>query len=188
MRSEKRTYTYKTVGECEIKADVYSSFDGQARPVIVWVHGGALIMGHREDLPLRERDLYLTGGYQVVSVDYRLAPETKLAAIIEDVQDACEWVREAGPGLFDGEPAAFVPLCPVRNVTRGYPATLLLHGDRDTDVPCEQSAMMAEALAAAGVEHELVTIPGGEHGFDAQDDAVTADAFERVEAFLEARL
>ena len=36
----------------------------------------------------------------VVSIDYRLAPETKLPAIVEDVQDACRWVRERGPKLF----------------------------------------------------------------------------------------
>ena len=32
----------------------------------------------------------------VVSIDYRLAPEVKLPAIVEDVQDACRWVRERG--------------------------------------------------------------------------------------------
>ena len=33
----------------------------------------------------------------VVSIDYRLAPETKLAAILEDVRDAFAWVRAEGP-------------------------------------------------------------------------------------------
>src|SRR5439155_13262304 len=36
----------------------------------------------------------------VVSIDYRLAPETKLPAILEDLHDACRWVRAQGPGLF----------------------------------------------------------------------------------------
>jgi acetyl esterase/lipase len=48
----------------------------------------------------------LDAGYALVSIDYRLAPETKLPAILEDVEDALRWVREAdgplpeGPGLF----------------------------------------------------------------------------------------
>jgi hypothetical protein len=32
----------------------------------------------------------------IVSIDYRLAPETRLPGIIEDVQDAWRWVREHG--------------------------------------------------------------------------------------------
>lgn len=43
---------------------------------------------------------------------------------------------------------------------------MLLHGTADTDVPYQQSVDMAAALVRAGVTHELVTIPDGEHGFD----------------------
>jgi dienelactone hydrolase len=38
------------------------------------------------------------------------------------------------------------------------------------------------------VEHELITIPGGPHGFDGSRDPVAADAFQRVLAFLAAHL
>src|SRR5262245_46843630 len=30
--------------------------------------------------------------------------ETKLAAILEDVQDACKWARDKGPELFQADP------------------------------------------------------------------------------------
>ena len=46
----------------------------------------------------------LDAGYVVVSIDYRLAPQVKLPAILEDVRDACDWVRERGPELFRIEP------------------------------------------------------------------------------------
>ncbi|MGH9675404.1 MAG: prolyl oligopeptidase family serine peptidase, partial [Bryobacteraceae bacterium] len=36
------------------------------------------------------------------------------------------------------QPRAFDPWSPVRNVTREYPPTMLLHGDADTDVPFAQ--------------------------------------------------
>jgi dipeptidyl aminopeptidase/acylaminoacyl peptidase len=73
----------------------------------------------------------------------------------------------------------------VQHVDASYPPTLLLHGDEDTDVPYEQSVMMAHALAAAGVPHELVTIPGGEHGFDGRwSDPPVAAAFQKVLGFL----
>src|SRR5262245_27580367 len=79
----KKTFTYKTVGNCEIKADVYGTSADTVRPVVIWIHGGALIMGHREGVDRTLRDHLLKAGYALVSIDYRLAPETKLPAIIE---------------------------------------------------------------------------------------------------------
>ena len=84
------------------------------------------------------------------------------------------------------EPKEFDRFCPVRNVTKGYPPTLLLHGDADTDVPHRQSAAMAAELKRGGVEHELITIKGGGHVFDRKglQDAEVSAAFGRVEKFL----
>jgi acetyl esterase/lipase len=64
------------------------------------------MMGGRDE-PTRPGSLFdslLKAGYAVVSIDYRLAPRVKLPAIIEDVQDACRWVREKGPELFHIDP------------------------------------------------------------------------------------
>jgi hypothetical protein len=49
---------------------------------------------------------------------------------------------------------------PVNNVTREYPPTLLIHGTEDTDVPCEQSVMMADEFKKYGIDHELIMIAG----------------------------
>src|SRR6185437_8399839 len=57
----------------------------------------ALIVGSRNSVPRPLRDLCRAEGYALVSLDYRLAPEVKLPAIIEDVQDAFRWLREEGP-------------------------------------------------------------------------------------------
>jgi acetyl esterase/lipase len=54
---------------------------------------------------------------------------------------------------------------PVNYIHSKSTETLLVHGDADTMVPLQQSLVLAEALQAAGVKHELVVIPGGEHGF-----------------------
>lgn len=103
-KSIKQTYTYKTVEQCDIKADIYRAPGDGIRPVVVWIHGGALITGQRGGIDGRLRDLLLQAGYVVVSIDYRLAPETKLPGILEDVQDAYRWVREQGPKLFQIDP------------------------------------------------------------------------------------
>ena len=92
----KQTYTYKTAGDTPIKADVYRADDAKVRPVLVWIHGGALIMGSRDGVPNDLRELCRSDGFVLVSLDYRLAPETKLPAIIEDVQDAFRWLHGDG--------------------------------------------------------------------------------------------
>ncbi|HKB04184.1 MAG TPA: alpha/beta hydrolase, partial [Gemmataceae bacterium] len=84
----KQTHTFKTVGDLKVQADVYRADDSKVRPVVVWIHGGALIMGSRSGPPRQLLDLCRTQGYGLVSIDYRLAPEVKLPAIVEDVEDA----------------------------------------------------------------------------------------------------
>ena len=71
------------------------------RPVLVWIHGGALINGHRAGISGRVKKAMLNAGYALVSIDYRLAPETMLPGIIEDVEDAFKWIRKEGPKRFN---------------------------------------------------------------------------------------
>jgi len=252
-------------------------------------------MGSRSGIPADQLERYLEAGYVVASIDYRLAPETKLPAIIEDLQDAFSWLRSEGSGMLGtdpdrvgvvgssaggylalmaghcvqpspralvsfygysdivgswfsqpdsfyntfgpvaeaaarlavgtqeivdapvaerwdyylwcrqnglwldevgghdphSEPGWFHYYCPAQNVSSpgiSYPPTLLLHGDADTDVPHSQSVHMAGRLDSAGVDHELITIPDGSHGFDkkasASEDPVVTAAIDKVLEFL----
>jgi acetyl esterase/lipase len=258
-------------------------------PVVLWIHGGALIVGNRDGILRRLREDVLAAGYALVSIDYRLAPETKLPAILEDVQDAYTWVREKGPSLFhadtrkivvtggsaggyltlatgyrvqprptalvafwgygdlvgdwlarpsefyrqqplvtkeqadaavgtaplaDGsqnkdrgkfylycrqqgiwpetvsgyhpaqQPRAFDEFCPVRNVTREYPPTLLIHGTTDTDVPYEQSVLMQREFQKHSVPHQFVTVPNAGHGLSGGDPQLVAKAYDEALAFI----
>jgi acetyl esterase/lipase len=300
----KQTYTYKTVQDCHIRADVYRLPGQQQRPAIVWIHGGGLIFGDRSMLPAEQAQLYLAAGYTVVSIDYRLAPETKLPAIREDLQDAYSWLRGHGAthfqidpdhlavvghsaggylallagvcvhprpqalvafygygdiagewysrpsphyskepavlpevayhgvggpviagsswgerseqrwlfylfcrqhGLWPKEvtghdphtqPQALEEYCPVRQISKAYPPTLLVHGDQDTDVPFELSKHMASVLKQHHVPHRLITMEGLGHAFDVVPDRSlpgepkglthprVGEAFDAVLAFL----
>jgi acetyl esterase/lipase len=286
----KTTYTYKKVGALEIQADVYRTSDDQVRPVVVYIHGGALMGGGRDPVSNWPSKL-VPEGYTVVSIDYRLAPETKLPELIGDVEDAFRWVRERGPALYHVDPdrlavlggsaggyltlvsgyrivprpkalvalygygdlvgpwlsepsphprhnqkkltreeaeasflgppvsnaaqrkgnsgfyaycrqqgiwpreisgwdprtqlERFVPYLPLRNVTPEYPPTLLIHGDADTDVPYEQSVLMDAELQKQHVEHRLITIKGGEHGFAGGDPRAISEANQAVVQFIE---
>src|ERR671924_365498 len=98
------THVYKTVDGHPIGLDVYS-VDAQASPVLVCMHGGALIAGSRRDVTVDGARLLTErcaeAGYTQVSIDYRLAPETKLAGILEDVRDAWAWLHSELPRLAD---------------------------------------------------------------------------------------
>ncbi|MEK7685446.1 MAG: alpha/beta hydrolase [Verrucomicrobiota bacterium] len=276
-----QTYPFKILDTpgSGLEADVHRLPGDAIRPVVVFIHGGALMMGGRKMTPNPGSllETLLNAGYVVVSIDYRLAPQVKLPAIIEDLQDACHWVRDRGPALFridpdelfvmgqsaggyltqmagfcvqprpralvsfwgygdiagpwysrpdpfyrqqplvtkeeadqsggmelylycrqqglwpkvltghdpDTEPRAFDPFCPVRNVSRDYPPTLLIHGTKDTDVPYELSVQMAKELAAKGVAHEFITIPEGGHGFDKRNPHVAARTYRQVVEFMD---
>jgi acetyl esterase/lipase len=94
LRSQ--THTFKTVGDLKVQADVFRADDAKVRPVVVWIHGGALIMGNRKSVPRNLLDLCRDEGYALVALDYRLAPEVKLAEIVTDMEDAFRWLRGAG--------------------------------------------------------------------------------------------
>jgi len=104
----KKTYTYKTVDGVEVQADVYRADDASVRAVVAEFHGGALIMGSRAGVPKNLLDLCRAEGFVLVSFDYRLAPEVKLPAIVEDVEDALRWLRTKGPELLHIDPERLV--------------------------------------------------------------------------------
>jgi acetyl esterase/lipase len=105
-----QTFTYRTVGDCALKADVYGSVRGATRPTAVWIHGGALIMGNRRGFDRVLIADLVRAGFVVVSIDYRLAPETKLPEILSDVEDAVRWIRAEGPRQFGADPDKLIVL------------------------------------------------------------------------------
>ncbi|HZA79622.1 MAG TPA: alpha/beta hydrolase [Acidimicrobiales bacterium] len=82
------------------------------RPVIVYFHGGGWVIGDLETHDATVRSLAAASGVTVVSVDYRLAPEHRFPAAVDDCLAAVRWV--ASP---DG--AAALGVDPVRLAVGG---------------------------------------------------------------------
>ena len=99
----KTTHVYKTVGDVKVEADVYRPEGMEVRPVVVWIHGGALIVGSRSQVPRQILELCTRERFVLVSLDYRLAPEVKLPEITDDLKDAFRWLHEQGPKLFHAD-------------------------------------------------------------------------------------
>lgn len=104
----KTTVAYREVAGHKVLLDVYRPQGDEMVPVIVWIHGGALIMGHREGIHQQVRQLAAERGYALVSIDYRLAPETKLPELISDVEAAFQWVGGVGAKTFHLDPDRIV--------------------------------------------------------------------------------
>ena len=291
----KATHIYKQVGALPIKADSYRFDDKPSHPVVVWIHGGALINGHRESVPAWLMETCRENNFVLVSLDYRLAPETQLPEIIADIEDAFRWIAKEGPQLFAADPRRigvvggsaggyltltagfraeprpavlvslwgygdlvgpwysepsphprhrnttmsrdeayqqvsgppvsdsrerkgnggafynfcrqqglwpkavsgwdphtegekFTPFMAVKNVSPKFPPTLLIHGDQDTDVPHQQSAMMAAEFQKHKVEHQFLSIPGAEHGLAGADPQVIKTTYRTAAEFLRKHL
>ncbi len=96
----KSTVAYRQIDGHQVLADVYRPAGKEARPVIVWIHGGALIMGHREAVPRQIRQVAQDNQVALVSLDYRLAPETKLPDLIGDIEAAFRWLADEASKKF----------------------------------------------------------------------------------------
>ena len=101
----KRTHVYKQNTGYSLALDVYMPESaGNSLPAVMFIHGGALIFGGREMIEENEMTAIVSEGMAYVSIDYRLAPETKLMDIKEDVEDALRWMREDGARLYGFDP------------------------------------------------------------------------------------
>ena len=63
------------------------------QPALIFYHGGGFVLGNVEQYDTFAQQIAFHSGCMVVSVDYRLAPDTKLTAIHEDGFDAYQWIR-----------------------------------------------------------------------------------------------
>jgi acetyl esterase len=61
-------------------------------PGLIYFHGGGLIAGSIATHDAIARALADAGGVRVVSIDYRLAPESRFPAALEDAQAAAEYI------------------------------------------------------------------------------------------------
>jgi acetyl esterase/lipase len=61
-------------------------------PVLLWIHGGGYVMGSADESDLMAKSTVSAIGCAVVSVDYRLAPETPYPGPVEDCYAALQWL------------------------------------------------------------------------------------------------
>ncbi|HET7577792.1 MAG TPA: alpha/beta hydrolase [Bacillales bacterium] len=80
--------------EADIPVRIYSPDGEEPHPAVVFFHGGGWVIGNLDSHDNVCRALTNLANCVVVSVDYRLAPESKFPAAVHDCYAATQWVFE----------------------------------------------------------------------------------------------
>lgn len=87
-----QTFTYQTYPDVSLKLDFYAVKTASKKPCVIVVHGGSWSGGDNKQLP--ELNSYLANrGYNVASIDYRLAPQYQNPKPVEDVKNAIQYLK-----------------------------------------------------------------------------------------------
>jgi acetyl esterase/lipase len=73
---------------------IYRPSTESRRPVLVYFHGGGLVMGSNHSFEPLARMLAAESDFTVVAVEYRLAPESPAPAQFDDAYTATAWVSD----------------------------------------------------------------------------------------------
>jgi acetyl esterase len=78
----------------EIPVRIYTPAGPGPFPILVWYHGGGWVVGDLESADASARHLTVGAACVTVSVDYRLAPDTKFPGPADDCYDAAVWAAQ----------------------------------------------------------------------------------------------
>ena len=161
-----------------IPARIFRPTRESSAPVLVYLHGGGLVMGSNHSFEPLARALASASGAVVVAVEYRLAPESPPPAQFEDAYAATEWVSrnafelgvDAGRLAVIGDSAggSLAAAVALAGRDRGGPAicaqVLLYPGlDRDMAAPSITSLADAPMLSRDDIDY-LHALADGDAG------------------------
>ncbi|MBN9547942.1 MAG: alpha/beta hydrolase [Alphaproteobacteria bacterium] len=101
---------------------VYRNASANKAAVVLYIHGGGFILGGLDSHDDVCAELCARTGFEVVSVDYRLAPEHLHPAAFDDAMNAFEWAARNydRPVVLCGDSAGGNLCAAVAHATRGH--------------------------------------------------------------------
>ncbi len=93
---------YGSAGGQKLLLDAFVPVEGDNHPIVIMIHGGGWVGGDKQDMSLLYHSL-IESDFTWFSINYRLAPEHRWPACLEDVQTAIKWVK-ANASDFKGNP------------------------------------------------------------------------------------
>lgn len=181
---------------------IYRPTSDSGQPVLVYFHGGGLVMGSNHSFEPLARALACASGAAVVAVEYRLAPESPPPAQFEDAYTATEWVSQnanelgfdAGRLVVVGDSAGGALAAGVALAARdrGGPriaAQVLLYPGLDRDMSTPSITLLADApmlsrddidylhaLADTGTSRDAYLVPAYASDLSGLPPAIVATA------------
>lgn len=166
----------------QIPVRIYRPAIHDRAPVLVYFHGGGLVLGSNRSFEPLARALAAASGATVVAVEYRLAPESPPPAQFDDAYAGTVWVAENAPRLrvdaermavvgdsAGGSLAAAVALAARDRAGPQLACQVLLYPGLDRDMTCDSIQLMADAplLSRDDIDymHELA-----DHGVTSRPD------------------
>lgn len=87
------TVTYATHDGADVALTYHLPAGNGPWPVLLWFHGGGLLMGTKDSAWEHLRRAPERHGLCVVSADYRLAPQTCMPGIMADIKACMDYLR-----------------------------------------------------------------------------------------------
>jgi acetyl esterase len=154
---------------------IYQPTNDSAQPVLVYFHGGGLVMGSNDSFEPLARALASASNATVVAVNYRLAPESPPPAQFDDAFAATEWASRNSDSLgldadrlavvgdsAGGSLAAAVALAARDRAGPAICAQVLLYPGLDRDMSAPSITALADApiLARDDIDYMHALVDG----------------------------
>lgn len=102
QRRRSKDVTFAEVDGVKLKLDVYEPLEpapeGVTRPCVIYVHGGAWVIGDKREQGVPMLNHLAANGYVGFNINYRLSPKVKAPDHVIDVKRAIAWVRDHAEG------------------------------------------------------------------------------------------
>lgn len=147
----------------EVAVRIYAPAGAGPFPILVWFHGGGWVVGDLESADPTARHLCQGAGCVVVSVDYRLAPETKFPGPAEDCYAATVWAAENAAAI------------------NGDASRIAVGGDSAGGNLAAAVSLMAADRRGPAIAHQLLVYPVTERNYQ------TASYIDNAEGYMLAR-
>ena len=151
----------------EIPIRVYWPDSAEPLPVVVYFHGGGWVLCDLDSHDAICRALAVGSNCTFVSVGYRLAPEHKFPAAVEDAYAATSWVAEH----------------PARLRCEGQP--LAVAGDSAGGNLAAAVTLMAKAEQRPAIAFQMLVYPITNHGFETRSYRENGEGYYLTRAAMQ---
>ena len=150
----------------QIPVRIYTPEGEPPFPVLVYYHGGGHTLGDIQTYDVPTRALCAGAGCLVVSVDYRLGPEHRFPAAVEDAYAAAAWVADHAAEL------------------GGDPSRLGVGGDSAGGNLATVTCALARDRGGPAIALQLLIYPVTDFATHLRDEARTASCRDYAEGYF----